>query len=81
LYLEKHRWETEEIKGKVVRTGFYTGRVRATLAHWNQPWLWHKPDSFRLALKTSVGMTLASLFVSVPFLWKIAMPFGVWPGL
>lgn len=81
-YLEKHRWEEEEIKGTIVanKTPF-TVRLGSTWAYWNQQWLWHKPDSFRLALKTSVGMVFASLFVAVPYLWKIAMPFGVWPGL
>ena len=83
-YLKKHHWEEEQIK--TMKRG---GTLEALL-YWcfmsfvnftSPQWLWHKQDSFRLALKTAVGMMLASLFVSVPFLWSIASPFGVWPGL
>jgi uncharacterized membrane protein YgaE (UPF0421/DUF939 family) len=49
---------------------------------WLKPkWLWHNIESRRLALKTALGMFFASLWISIPFLWDIAQPWGVWPGL
>lgn len=78
-YLEQHRCTIEAVKGIAITTTTISDHLG--WAYWNQPWLWHKPDSFRLALKTSVGMALASLFVAVPFLWRISSPFGVWPGV
>jgi uncharacterized membrane protein YgaE (UPF0421/DUF939 family) len=83
-YLEQHTWEAEETRILIPKLGacaflseFWSGFRSFVEAKW----LWHKPDSFRLALKTSVGMVLASLFVSVPYLWRISRPFGLWPGL
>jgi hypothetical protein len=78
-YLGQHRWATREMRGTTITTTTISDHLG--WAYWNQPWLWHKPDSLRLALKTCVGMALASLFVAVPFLWRIASPFGIWPGV
>lgn len=81
-YLKQHQWEEEQIKTTPsVLGGVLSGIFGAFVAFTGPEWLWHKKDSFRLAVKTSVGMFLASLFVSVPYLWEIASPFGVWPGL
>jgi len=44
-------------------------------------WLWHDTLNRRLALKTAVGLLLASLFVSWDYLWEVTDPFGFWPGL
>ena len=80
LYLQQHRWEAEQIESSKATNPlvcFYSAFVNFT----KPEWLWHKRDSFRLAIKTSVGMFLASLFISVPYLWDLALPFGVWPGL
>lgn len=51
------------------------------LTHFKAKWLWHDPSKRRLALKTALGMMLASLWMAVPALWNIAQPFGFWPGL
>jgi hypothetical protein len=75
-YLEKHSWEAEEI----ICASFFCW-CSGFVAFWETTWMWYNKDNFRLALKTSVGMVLASFFVSVPYLWSIAQPFGVWPGL
>lgn len=84
-YLENRSWEAEEIIiGDATQQGFCAGFFCwccGVVAFWETKWLWYNKDNFRLALKTSVGMVLASLFVSVPYLWSIAEPFGVWPGL
>ena len=83
VYLKQHQWEGDQIKSS--KTSLFRGlggRLFHSFVAFNSPqWLWHDKDSFRLAVKTSVGMFLASLFVAVPFLWQIASPFGVWPGL
>jgi hypothetical protein len=80
-YLEKHDWaatETTDVKW----TGNPISRLCLRVyAFFNKSWNWHNPDSFRLAIKTSVGMALASLFVSINYLFEIADPFSVWPGL
>ena len=82
-YLKQHQWEEEQIKTSDTGLvgGLVGGLFHAFVAFTSPKWLWHSKDSFRLAVKTSVGMFLASLFVAVPYLWEIAMPFGVWPGL
>lgn len=83
VYLKQHQWEEEQIKStdKSFIGGVFGGLFHSFVAFTSPAWLWHNKDSFRLAVKTSVGMFLASLFVAVPFLWNIAAPFGVWPGL
>lgn len=48
---------------------------------WKPSWPWRDPQKRRLALKTAVGMMFASLWISVPQLWEISQPFGLWPGL
>lgn len=84
-YLREHSWEKEEDEQRrrphhgVI--DHVVNSVASTVAFCEKKWLWYNPDSFRLALKLSVGMVFASLFVSVPFLWNISDPFGVWPGL
>jgi uncharacterized membrane protein YgaE (UPF0421/DUF939 family) len=86
-YLEKHSWEAEEMTadaGGACQKGFgacFCEWCCGVIAFCETKWLWYNPDNFRLALKTSVGMVLASMFVSVPYLWDISQPFGVWPGL
>ena len=90
-YLQKHTWEAQQEKrfydetisnNKRRRGGNFLLNVLCRIkAYLEKKWLWHNPDSFRLALKTAVGMSLASLFVSINYLWKISRPFGVWPGL
>ena len=82
-YLNQHNWEAEEIKqsklkSQVLSSSNLLGSLRSCV---EAKWLWHKPDSFRLAFKTAVGMFLASLFVSIPHLYNLAAPFGIWPGL
>lgn len=89
-YLDSHSWEAEEMffddedfeeedeprccEGVMVW-------FEHVMAYWWQPWLWHSADNFRLALKTSVGMVIASLFISITYLYKLSSPFSVWPGL
>lgn len=86
-YLEKHSWEAQEIAGhpgECCTNGICGGFVQLwyeVFAFWDKKWLWNNSDNFRLALKTSVGMTIASLFISVTYLYNLAAPFGVWPGL
>jgi hypothetical protein len=82
--LEKHAWEKTEIRSSDSKT--WKGNCVSRLwlrffAVINTPWKWHNPDSFRLALKTAMGMVLASLFVSIQYLYEIAAPFAIWPGL
>uniref|UniRef100_A0A7S4RJA5 Integral membrane bound transporter domain-containing protein n=1 Tax=Ditylum brightwellii TaxID=49249 RepID=A0A7S4RJA5_9STRA len=82
-HLKKYSWELESFNEEAKQgpcnciTSMYHTHLKM---RWS-PWLWHKPDSYRLALKTSVGMSIASLFISIPYLWRISQPFGVWPGL
>lgn len=83
-YLNNHDWEAQEIKGSLDKSGNYVSvcdRLGCLRDFLSTQWLWYKSDSLRLALKTSVGMALASLFVSIPYLWKISAPFSHWPGL
>jgi len=82
-YLKKHRWEAEEIESssRCSFWGIIMGMFSAFVSFTSPEWLWHKKDARRLAIKTSVGMFLAALFVSVPYLWNISSPFGIWPGL
>jgi hypothetical protein len=48
-------------------------RCCASVIHaWKTPWLWRQAEQRRLAVKTSVGMFLASLFISVGTLWDIS---------
>jgi hypothetical protein len=82
-YLQKHDWAATEIHSSDLK---WKGNPICRLclqvyAFFNKSWKWHNPDSFRLAIKTSVGMLIASLFVSVDYLNEIATPFSVWPGL
>ena len=84
LYLEHHRWEKEEllvVQSKRSWSSSFYGTIFSILDSIQKEWLWHKPEKFRVALKTSVGMAIASLFVSIDYLWNISAPFGVWPGL
>eukprot|EP00581_Thalassiosira_minuscula_P029612 CAMPEP_0183780858 /NCGR_PEP_ID=MMETSP0739-20130205/57346_1 /TAXON_ID=385413 /ORGANISM="Thalassiosira miniscula, Strain CCMP1093" /LENGTH=745 /DNA_ID=CAMNT_0026023905 /DNA_START=224 /DNA_END=2461 /DNA_ORIENTATION=- len=88
-YLKEHSWEVEEVFQEDEHNAHHKtnpcaclfGNLREFVVYLEQNWLWHNPDSLRLALKTSVGMFLASMFVSVPYLWTISSPFGIWPGL
>ena len=82
-YLQKHSWESEEVREKKRETFLARlfDRISSMMSFVDLRWLLRNPDSLRLALKTSVGMFLASMFVSVPYLWNISKPFGVWPGL
>eukprot|EP00980_Cylindrotheca_fusiformis_P006733 scaffold1400_cov137-Cylindrotheca_fusiformis.AAC.11 len=48
---------------------------------WAPEWKWRKRETRRLALKTALGMLVASLWLAIPGLWDIAQPFGFWPGL
>ena len=46
------------------------------------PWLHKNPLKLRLALKTALGMLLASLWVSIPYLREeIAYPNSMWVGI
>jgi len=46
------------------------------------PWLHKNPMKLRMALKTSFGMFLASMWVSIPYLREeIAYPNSMWPGI
>eukprot|EP00567_Pseudictyota_dubia_P005354 CAMPEP_0197436528 /NCGR_PEP_ID=MMETSP1175-20131217/3967_1 /TAXON_ID=1003142 /ORGANISM="Triceratium dubium, Strain CCMP147" /LENGTH=961 /DNA_ID=CAMNT_0042965837 /DNA_START=69 /DNA_END=2954 /DNA_ORIENTATION=- len=84
-YLEEHSWEAEEAfdenKNETRPRTPVCHAIGSFVKFVELKWLWHQPDTFRLALKTAVGMSLASLFVSVPVLWNISEPFGIWPGL
>ena len=54
--------------------------LRATF--WSPKWKWRNPASQRLAMKLSLGMAIASLYVSVPYLWESSESiYGVWPGV
>jgi hypothetical protein len=57
-----------ECRGKVVMSRCFASVVHA----FKTPWLWHDAERRRLALKTSVGMFFASLFISVGVLWEIS---------
>jgi uncharacterized membrane protein YgaE (UPF0421/DUF939 family) len=48
---------------------------------WAPEWKWRGSETRRLALKTAFGMLIASLWISVPYLWEMAQPYGFWPGL
>ena len=83
-YLDDHGWEAQEIKGNLDQSGNYASfcdHLNCLRDFLSAQWLWYKSDSLRLALKTSVGMALASLFVSITYLWRLSQPFGHWPGL
>ena len=84
-YLKNHSWENEEAKfearSATTMWEHLFGLCCGFVDYLSSQWLWHKPMTLRLAFKTSVGMAVASLWVSIPFLWNIAAPFGVWPGL
>jgi len=46
------------------------------------PWLWGDVGKQRLAVKTAIGMGLASLWVSIPYLrGYVAYPSSVWVGI
>ncbi|KAL7576594.1 hypothetical protein ACA910_018082 [Epithemia clementina (nom. ined.)] len=82
-YLKRHNWEVMETKKSSASPSswllaYVLGGFRSFV---NDPWLWHDPDTFRLAVKTAVGMFLGSMFVSIPYLYNIAAPFAMWPGL
>lgn len=82
MFLSNRDWVKQEIRGKqkgnLAIVQHAAGAARDFVS---TKWLWHKPDSLRLALKTSVGMAVASLFVSVTYLFNISQPFEHWPGL
>ena len=88
-YLRAHSWEKEELfnedksigRHKRSISSYVLSKLMSFIDFVEKKWLWHNPDTLRLALKTAFGMLLASLFVSVSYLWKVAKPFGVWPGL
>ena len=66
--------ETQEKQNKsigfIIKTAFKT------------PWLHKNPLKLRLALKTGLGMLLASLWVSIPYLREeIAYPNSIWVGI
>eukprot|EP00980_Cylindrotheca_fusiformis_P005889 scaffold1239_cov130-Cylindrotheca_fusiformis.AAC.2 len=46
-----------------------------------RPWKWRNPDELQMAIKTSMGMVLAALFVSIPYLKDVSAPYGIWPGI
>eukprot|EP00980_Cylindrotheca_fusiformis_P017220 scaffold5301_cov126-Cylindrotheca_fusiformis.AAC.3 len=46
-----------------------------------RPWKWRNPDDLHMAIKISVGMMLASLFVSIPYLKDFSAPYAYWPGI
>jgi uncharacterized membrane protein YgaE (UPF0421/DUF939 family) len=48
---------------------------------WAPEWKWRDSGTRRLALKTALGMFIASFWISIPYLWDIAQPYGFWPGL
>ena len=45
-------------------------------SHMSLPWPWNNVAKRRLAVKTSVGLCLASLWVSIPY-----YPNSIWPGI
>jgi hypothetical protein len=54
-------------------------RLKATLG---MSWLWNDVAKRRLALKTALGLGLASLWVSIPlFRERIAFPSSIWVGV
>ena len=61
--------------------GVWNGITDQIMKLWRKKWNFHDRDSFRLALKTCIGMVLASLFFAVPYLYDVASPFALWPGL
>ena len=62
-----------------VATKTITSKLRATL---KMPWLWNDLGKRRLAMKTALGLSFASLWVSIPSLrGYIAYPNSVWVGL
>lgn len=67
----------EEVKtNKSKKNGF------ALSSALKMPWLHKNPVKLRMALKTSLGMFLASLWVSIPYLREeIAYPNSMWPGI
>jgi uncharacterized membrane protein YccC len=48
---------------------------------WTPKWLLHTPEARRIATKTAIGMSIASLWISIPYLYAIADPNGIWPGI
>jgi uncharacterized membrane protein YccC len=83
-YLKMHSWEAEENNCDDPPKGVCGGFVQwwpEAVAFWGKSWLWYNADNLRSALKTAVGMLLASLFVSVSYLYDLSAPFSVWPGL
>ena len=48
---------------------------------WRPKWLWHTPEARHIATKTAFGMLIASLWVSIPYLYAIADPIGILPGI
>ena len=82
-YLKHHRWEQLCFVGDSQDVGKLSCPMDSC-SFFNfiqKRWLWRDPEKRRIALKTSVGMAISSLFVSIDYLWSIAEPFGVWPGL
>lgn len=54
-------------------------RLKSTL---KTPWLWHDLGKRRLAMKTAIGLGLASLWVSIPYLrGHVAYPNSIWVGV
>lgn len=48
---------------------------------WRPKWLLHTPEARCIATKTALGMFIASLWISIPSLYAIADPNGIWPGI
>ena len=82
-YLKHHRWDQlccveKNQNTRQSRTSLSLSSFKAFV---QLQWFWYDHDRLRLALKTSVGMAIASLFVSIDYLWIVSEPFGIWPGL
>ena len=70
---QDHTNEEGEDKGMMCKPRIGISRWCASLIHASKtPWLLREAERRRLALKTSVGMFLASLFISVGALWDIS---------
>ena len=85
-FMNRHNWEAQEVRGVGSKSFGTWEQLRSLIftgvhSYITRPWLWYGPDTFRLALKTAVGMFFGSLFISIPYLYNLATPFALWPGL
>ncbi|KAL3942484.1 MAG: hypothetical protein SGBAC_003335 [Bacillariaceae sp.] len=84
-YLENHEGQEDDKRVEELLKRKCCNPARKTFSSFEtfclQPWKWHNQDDRRLALKTALGMVLASFFVSIPYLRDLTAAYGTLPAI